>query len=63
MMFEYGRDLKDMNILTEAIKGIYICLNQKQWPLISIKAAIALNPLISHTDCKKLLQPEIKNIL
>lgn len=63
MFFEYGRDIKDTSIMAKAIEGIYKCLTNDECPLVRIKAAIALNPLVAHPECKKLLEPYLKDIL
>lgn len=34
--------------MSKAIEGIYKCLVNDECPLVRIKAAIALNPLVSH---------------
>lgn len=49
-----------MGILTKSIEALIECLTQDESPLVRVKAAIALNPIISNQNSKQLLQPYIK---
>ena len=60
MLYEYGKEITDLEILRKSLEAIFICLTQDKSPLVRIKAAIALNPIISNKDSKQLLQPYIK---
>lgn len=63
MFYEFGKEINDFEILTKAIKGIYQCLTKDTSALVRIKAALALNPIISNKDSKSLLQPYLQEIL
>jgi hypothetical protein len=42
-------------MIVKAIEGLFRCLTEDESALVRIKAAIALNPIISHENSKKLL--------
>jgi hypothetical protein len=55
MFYYYGKSVKDINIIIKAIEGLFKCLTEDESALVRIKAAIALNPILSHPNSKKLL--------
>lgn len=52
-----------MDVVRQAVEGIYTCLTKDSSSLVRIKAAIAFNCILKHKTAKMLVQPLLKDIL
>jgi hypothetical protein len=60
---EYGSMELEVEVVRQAVEGIYVCLTKDVAPLVRIKAAIAFNCILKHKTAKDLVRPLLKDIL
>jgi hypothetical protein len=61
--FGRGEEMVDMNLISMAAEGIFMCLSSDESPLVRIKAASAFHNILKHAAAKELVKPKLKEIL
>lgn len=57
---EYGSMDLELNVVQQAVQGIYYCLTKDEHSLVRIKAASAFNCILKHSSAKNLVKPLLK---